>query len=224
MTDNPAAELVSVTKKLGRVRALDNMSFTVGRGEIVGLLGPNGSGKTTAMKILCGLLFPDSGKRAAYCSLSALIETPCFYDRLSGYENLLYAAAISGRGKRETEEVIEQLGLSAYIRKRAGRCSMGMRQKLGIARVLLSDADLLILDEPTNGLDPFATVQLREILRTLSREEGKSILVSSHILGEMQKTCDRVLFFKEGRILAEQTVSPDRDLENLYVSFFREGS
>lgn len=192
------ARLCSVKKYFGRTLILDNINLTLEKGEIVGLLGPNGSGKTTIMKLLAGMLSPSEGTISRANSYRSLIEEPRFYPSLSGYDNLLYFACLSGKGKTDVDCVVEQLRLNKYIKKRVKKYSLGMRQKLGIAYTLLSDAELLILDEPMNGLDPFSVVEVRTLLQRLAKERGTTVLLSSHILSEMQKVCDRVIFLKRG--------------------------
>lgn len=216
------ARFCSVKKYFGRTLILDNINLTLAKGEIVGLLGPNGSGKTTIMKLLAGMLSPSEGTISRASSYRSLIEEPRFYPSLSGYDNLLYFACLSGKGKTDVDCVVERLRLNKYIKKRVKKYSLGMRQKLGIAYTLLSDAELLILDEPMNGLDPFAVVEVRTLLQRLSQKRGTTVLLSSHILNEMQKVCNRVIFLKEGRILSENPVAESVDLEELYVSYFRE--
>lgn len=215
-----AAKFTSVEKRLGGKLILHDVGFEVREGEIVGLLGPNGSGKTTVMKVLCGMLSPDKGTVTRSPRFRALIEEPCFYPSLSGYENLRYFASVAGR--KTVDDTIERLNLQKYIGRKVKKYSLGIRQKLGIACALLSAPDLLILDEPTNGLDPFAIVQIRTLLCELARERGTAILVSSHILGEMQKLCQRALLLKDGRIITQQKITEGIDLEELYVSCFRE--
>ncbi|MGM9646473.1 MAG: ABC transporter ATP-binding protein [Eubacteriales bacterium] len=216
------AQLHSVKKSFGRTLVLNDINLSIGKGEIVGLLGPNGSGKTTVMKLLSKMLFPDEGNILYADRFHALIEEPRFYSSLSGYNNLLYFAYLSGKGKKEVQTVAEGLRLQKYIHKRVKKYSLGMKQKLGIATALLAESDLLILDEPMNGLDPYAVVEVRALLKKLAKESGTAILLSSHILSEMQKVCDRVLILKEGRILSEHFVTDELDLEKLYISCFKE--
>lgn len=216
------AQLSSVKKSFGSTTVLEDINLTIGEGEIVGLLGPNGSGKTTIMKLFAGMIFPTEGTVCYARSFRSLIEEPRFYPSLSGYDNLLYFALLAGKGKGDVDRVSDILRMSKFIKKHVRKYSLGMRQKLGIAYALLSDAKLLILDEPMNGLDPFAVVGVRNLLQQLAKENGTAVLISSHILGEMQKVCDRVLFLKEGRILSENRVAESVDLEELYISFFRE--
>ena len=216
------AQLSSVKKTFGGATVLEDINLTIGEGEIVGLLGPNGSGKTTIMKLLAGMLFPTKGTVCYAQSFRSLIEEPRFYPSVSGYDNLLYFSFLAGKGKGDVEYVTDRLRMSKFIKKHVRKYSLGMRQKLGIAYALLSDAKLLIMDEPMNGLDPFAVVGVRSILRQLAKENGTAVLISGHILGEMQKVCDRVVFLKEGRILSENRVEEDVDLEELYISYFRE--
>ncbi len=211
------AAFKEVKKAYGKKTVLNDMSFEIHGGEIVGLLGPNGSGKTTAMKLLSGMIYPDSGEISLDCKFRSLIETPRFYNALSGRDNLLYFAALDKMGEQQVEKVVETLEMGGYIRRRAGQYSLGMKQKLGLACALLGDPELLILDEPINGLDPLAVVQTREIFRKIRGEHGAAILISSHILQEMQELCDRVLLIKEGKIIASVAVG---NAEPCYVFTF----
>ena len=201
------ARFEAVEKSFGKKKVLNRVTFSLETGEIVGLLGPNGSGKTTIMKLLSGMLSPNCGKIEVDETFRALIETPSFYSSLSGVENLRYFAAYAGDSREHLEEIIDLLKMRSYIRKRVSTYSLGMRQKLGIAYTLLGNPRLLILDEPINGLDPLVVVEIRELLIAL-KQRGITILISSHILQEMQEWCDRVLLLKEGNIIGDVPVTP----------------
>ena len=201
------ARFEAVEKSFGKKKVLNRVTFSLETGEIVGLLGPNGSGKTTIMKLLSGMLSPNCGKIEVDETFRALIETPSFYSSLSGLENLRYFAAYAGDSREHLEEIIDLLKMRSYIRKRVSTYSLGMRQKLGIAYTLLGNPRLLILDEPINGLDPLVVVEIRELLIAL-KQRGITILISSHILQEMQEWCDRVLLLKEGNIIGDVPVTP----------------
>ena len=201
------ARFEAVEKSFGKKKVLNRVTFSLETGEIVGLLGPNGSGKTTIMKLLSGMLSPNCGKIEVDETFRALIETPSFYSSLSGLENLRYFAAYAGDSREHLEEIVDLLKMRSYIRKRVSAYSLGMRQKLGIAYTLLGNPRLLILDEPINGLDPLVVVEIRELLIAL-KQRGITILISSHILQEMQEWCDRVLLLKEGNIIGDVPVTP----------------
>ena len=201
------ARFETVEKSFGKKKVLNRVTFSLETGEIVGLLGPNGSGKTTIMKLLSGMLSPNCGKIEVDETFRALIETPSFYSSLSGVENLRYFAAYAGDSREHLEEIVDLLKMRSYIRKRVSTYSLGMRQKLGIAYTLLGNPRLLILDEPINGLDPLVVVEIRELLIAL-KQRGITILISSHILQEMQEWCDRVLLLKEGNIIGDVPVTP----------------
>lgn len=201
------ARFEAVEKSFGKKKVLNRVTFSLETSEIVGLLGPNGSGKTTIMKLLSGMLSPNCGKIEVDETFRALIETPSFYSSLSGLENLRYFAAYAGDSREHLEEIVDLLKMRSYIRKRVSTYSLGMRQKLGIAYTLLGNPRLLILDEPINGLDPLVVVEIRELLIAL-KQRGITILISSHILQEMQEWCDRVLLLKEGNIIGDVPVTP----------------
>lgn len=201
------ARFEAVEKFFGKKKVLNRVNFSLETGEVVGLLGPNGSGKTTIMKLLSGMLSPNCGKIEVDKTFRALIETPNFYSSLSGLENLRYFAAYAGDSREHLEEIVDLLKMKSYIRKRVSAYSLGMRQKLGIAYTLLGSPRLLILDEPINGLDPLVVVEIRELLIAL-KQSGITILISSHILREMQEWCDRVLLLKEGNIIGDIPVMP----------------
>ena len=204
-----------VSKSYGSTRALDGISFSVPEGSVCGLLGPNGSGKTTALRILLGLSRPDSGKadllgsaesgrREAARRTGALVETPALYERTSARGNMAIEAATRGLGDRsgEIQGLLDLVGLGSRADDRVKGFSLGMRQRLGLATALLGKPRLVILDEPTNGLDPAGIVEIRELIKTLP-ELGTTVLVSSHLLQEVQAMCDRVVILDRGRLVAE---------------------
>ncbi|MCB1230310.1 MAG: ABC transporter ATP-binding protein [Verrucomicrobiae bacterium] len=196
--------------------ALDDVSFSVEAGEIYGLLGHNGAGKSTALGIMLGMVFPDEGevliggksvqreRQAALSQVGAIFESPAFYEYLSGWQNLKVLTAFSGGVDRKTmEEVVEWVGLSKRIRHRVGTYSHGMRQRLALAQALLPRPRVLILDEPTDGLDPEGIVEFREQLFELREKSGVTILLSSHLLSEVEQVCDRVAILQAGRKVYE---------------------
>jgi ABC-2 type transport system ATP-binding protein len=199
----------------GGITAVDRVSLTVWRGEIYGFLGPNGAGKTTTLRMLAGLITPTGGSASvhgdrpgsprALARTGALIESPGFYPYLTGRDNLRVVARYAGVGDRRVEAVLETVDLADRGGDRYTGYSLGMKQRLGVAAALLKDPELLILDEPTNGLDPAGMRDMRALLRDLG-ERGHTVLLSSHLLAEVQQLCDRVGVISGGRLLAESTV------------------
>ncbi|MBR6802106.1 MAG: ABC transporter ATP-binding protein [Eubacteriaceae bacterium] len=204
-------ELKNVSKKLGGRKVVSDLSFTVNSGEIFGFLGPNGAGKTTTIKMIVGLLSIDEGEiliegksirknfENAMSMIGGIIENPEMYDYMSGMANLKMFAKMHGNiSKERIDEIVELVGLTARINDKVKKYSLGMRQRLGLAQALLHEPKLLILDEPTNGLDPAGIKELRDTLRVLADEKGVSVLVSSHLLSEMELMCDRFLIIDKG--------------------------
>lgn len=214
MTFNDLAiETESLTKHYGRIIAVDGLSLTVPRGQIFGLLGPNGSGKTTTMGMLLGLVKPTSGRfrlldagishREALRRTGAIVETPCFYPYLSGRDNLAYFQGISGKSDRgELNELLERVGLADRADDRVRTYSLGMKQRLGLAYVLLGDPEILFLDEPTNGMDPDGMAEIRDLIRTLGTGD-RTVLLSSHLLHEVEQVCDSVAILSRGRLIVQ---------------------
>lgn len=217
-------EIKGINKKFGKKEVLKNVSFDINENEIVGFIGPNGAGKSTLMKCLCSLIFPDSGeiiidgyslfkqREKALASVSAMIENPGIFPSLTGYENLMYFATMRNISKERVNEVIAFTKLKDAINKKAGHYSLGMKQRLGLGIALLSKPKFLILDEPTNGLDPTGIIELRSEMRSLVENEHISILISSHQLGEIEKVADRIVCIKDGEI-----VKLDNDLNNYHA-------
>jgi ABC-2 type transport system ATP-binding protein len=209
-------EARGLTKIYGTRRAVDDVSFTVGSGEVVGFLGPNGAGKTTTLRMLAGLVRPSNGEARvlgeavpgpAVARVGAIIEEPSFYPYLSGRENLRYAAMLhGGLPENRLNEVLEQVGLLTRADDRVHKYSQGMRQRLGLARALLNRPAALLLDEPTNGLDPEGVAELREVIHGFAHA-GITVLVSSHILAEVERVARRVLIIDKGKLLADGPVA-----------------
>lgn len=203
-----------VRKKIGRKWIIDDVSFEVREGEIFGFLGPNGAGKTTTIRMLVDLIRPSSGSitvcgfnvnrspEKALQYVGSIVENPEVYTYLTGWENLQHFARMQpGVDERRIAEVVEIVRLDQRIHDKVSTYSLGMRQRLGIAQALLGRPSLLILDEPTNGLDPKGIKELREFIRKLA-DEGLAVFVSSHLLSEIQLLCDRVAIISKGRVLA----------------------
>ena len=198
------------------ITAVDQLDLRVGEGEIYGFLGPNGAGKTTTLRMLLGLIRPTSGtatvmghrpgEPAGLAEIGALIETPAFYPYLSGRDNLKVLARMSGTPFDHIDRTLEQVGLSSRGDDKFKKYSLGMKQRLGVGAALLKDPAFLILDEPTNGLDPQGMAEMRSLIRRLGNE-GRSVLLSSHLLGEIEQICDRVGVIREGKLIAEGTVA-----------------
>ena len=216
-TDDIVIRTNGLTKRFGENTAVDGLSMEVQRGRVYGLLGPNGSGKTTTIGLLLGLLKPTAGSfslfglhghhDATLRRVGAIIETPSFYPYLSGRQNLAYFQMVSGGGPRsEPDELLERVGLSGRGDDKYRTYSLGMKQRLGIAYALLGDPDLVFLDEPTNGLDPAGVIEVRELIRSLG-DGNRTVLLSSHLLHEVEQTCDSVTIISHGRLIAQGQVA-----------------
>jgi ABC-2 type transport system ATP-binding protein len=220
-------ETHNLTKRYGERRAVDRLALNVRRGEVYGFLGPNGAGKTTTLRMLLGLVRPTSGTvrvlgappgdQAALARIGMLVESPAFYPYLSGRDNLRVVARYGGVPATRVDQTLETVGLSARASDRVAAYSLGMQQRLGLAAALLKDSELLILDEPTNGLDPAGVAEMRLLLRRLG-SGGRTVLLSSHLLGEVQQVCDRIGVLSGGRLLREGTVAELRGQRALLVT------
>jgi ABC-2 type transport system ATP-binding protein len=202
MESNCVVQLRNVTKRIGSKTIIDRLSFEVHPGEVFGFLGPNGAGKTTTIRMIVGLMSTTEGEilvkghnikqyfEQAMVHVGAIVENPEFYKFLSGYQNLQhFARMIPGITEQRLQEVISLVKLDHRIQDKVKTYSLGMRQRLGVAQAILHRPSVLILDEPTNGLDPEGIRELRDYLRKLSREEGLAVIVSSHLLSEMELMC-----------------------------------
>ncbi|MGF6887847.1 ABC-2 type transport system ATP-binding protein [Nocardia sp. GAS34] len=216
----------ALTKRYGDQVAVDAVDMTVHRGEIYGFLGPNGAGKTTTLRMLVGLIRPTSGTATVLGHhpgdprvlrrTGVLIEGPGFYPYLSGRDNLRVLARYRGSTRDDVEDVLRRVGLSERGNDRFRAYSLGMKQRLGVAAALLGRPDLLILDEPTNGLDPAGMAEMRELIIDLAAD-GHTVVLSSHLLSEVQEICDRVGVISRGRLLAQSTVSELRGAATLFL-------
>ena len=215
-TNDLVIETQSLTKRYGKILAVDQLTMEVPRGHIFGLLGPNGSGKTTTMGMLLGLVKPTSGTfnllgagtphQEALRRTGAIVETPSFYPYLSGRNNLAYFQGLSGRGDPgELDKLLAQVDLADRANDRFRTYSLGMKQRLGLAYALLGDPELLFLDEPTNGMDPAGMAEVRDLIRGLATG-GRTVLLSSHLLHEVELVCDSVAILSKGKLIAQGRV------------------
>lgn len=232
-------EVKGVKKKLGKREIIKGLDLSVNEGEIFGFLGPNGAGKTTTIRMLVGLISPNEGeivvcgksvlseKEQALKNVGAVVENPELYKYLSGRENLMQIARIRKVSKEEVEELIDLVGLKDRIDDKVRKYSLGMKQRLGLATALIGNPKLLILDEPTNGLDPSGIIDFRDVVKKAARERGMAVFISSHILSEVQNLCDRVAFINNGVIksvedIHDNSMETELDSLTLVVSSDRE--
>lgn len=216
----PVAQMKNVKKQIGNKQIIHGISLDIYPGEVFGFLGPNGAGKTTMIRMIVGLMKMTEGDiyikgfnvrsdfRKAITEVGAIIENPEMYDFLSGYDNLKHYAkmAVSPITTERIEEVVTLVGLKDRIHEKVKAYSLGMKQRLGIAQALLHSPSLLILDEPTNGLDPAGIREIREYIRRIAHEENLAVFVSSHLLAEMQLMCDRIGIIQHGRLLRVEKI------------------
>ena len=216
MQNTTIVETHSLSKRYGNgVLAVDSVDMSVRRGEVYGFLGPNGAGKTTTLRMLVGLIRPTSGTAAVaghapgdpagLARTGSLIEAPGFYPYLSGRENLRVVADMASVDGRRVEEVLDVVELRSRASRKFGTYSTGMKQRLGVAAAMLKDPDLLILDEPTNGLDPQGMAEMRKLIKDIGQGD-RTVLLSSHLLGEVEQICDRVGVISNGRLVKQSTV------------------
>jgi ABC-type multidrug transport system ATPase subunit len=214
MSDEPVLQLQDVSKRFGRRLVLDRLNITVKPGDVYGFLGPNGAGKTTSIRIATGLLRATSGEArlfglnarrpVARTRLGAVVEIPSFYPNLPGIENLRLIARLGGiRAEEPVVEALRAVELENAARQRVGTYSQGMRQRLGLAQALLGWPDLVILDEPTNGLDPRGVREIRRIILEVNRDRGTTFFISSHLLYEVELLCNHLTIIDEGRLVEE---------------------
>lgn len=212
-------EVKNVYKKLGKREIIKGISFSVKEGEIFGFLGPNGAGKTTTIRMLVGLIAANKGsisiagydiekqREKALNEVGAVVENPEMYIYLSGRENLMQIARVRKISKQTVQEIIELVNLKDRIDDKVRKYSLGMKQRLGLAAALIAKPKLLILDEPTNGLDPTGILDFREIVKKAAKEHNTAVFVSSHILSEVQELCDTVAFINNGEIQAIESIT-----------------
>ncbi|MEK7949620.1 ABC transporter ATP-binding protein [Luteolibacter soli] len=221
--------VTGLCKSFGGKPALHDVTFEVKRGEIHGLLGHNGAGKSTTLGIILGMVEPDRGEARiggvsvqenhaeALRQVGAIFESPAFYDYLSGWENLRILAGYSGRfDEKAAVEVVERVGLTKRIRSKVGSYSHGMRQRLALAQALLPEPKVLLLDEPTDGLDPEGIKWFRDFVLDLRKDRGMTVLFNSHLLAEVEQMCDRVTILREGRLVHEGSLDELREEAPVY--------
>lgn len=216
---NTVLEIKNLTKSYGKRKVIDNISLEIKEGEIFGFLGPNGSGKTTTIKMILRLIEKDSGEikikgydnkkefEKAMEYIGAIVENPDMYNYMSGKDNLKLHARLRNIDEKRIDEVLELVGLKDRAKEKVKKYSLGMKQRLGLALTLLHKPRVLILDEPTNGLDPAGIKQLRNILKEIAHKNGVAVFVSSHILSEMQLMCDKIAVIDNGKIVKTENIT-----------------
>jgi ABC-type multidrug transport system ATPase subunit len=214
----PAIAINGLTKSYGSLLAVDHLELTVQRGEIFGFLGPNGAGKTTTMRMLLGLIRPSAGTARVFgmdvatqlpeilTRTGSIIENPTFYPYLSGRDNLRAAARLSRVSEDRITEILTLMDLTGAAERKFSTYSLGMKQRLAVGAAMLHSPDLLILDEPANGLDPAGIVEMRDLMRQL-KAEGHTVLISSHVLHEIEQICDRIVILDRGKVVVQGRVS-----------------
>ncbi|SER79476.1 ABC transporter ATP-binding protein [Psychrobacillus sp. OK032] len=216
----PIVELKNLSKTIGKKKIIDQLNLSLYPGQITGFLGPNGAGKTTTIRMMAGLMKPTSGEviidglslrsnfEEGISKMGAIVENPELYKFMSGYKNLVHFARMHKNvTKKRIDEVISQVGMEKRIHEKVSTYSLGMRQRLGLAQALLNNPKFLILDEPTNGLDPAGIREFRRYLRKIAEEDGVSVLVSSHLLSEIELMCDRIAVIQNGKLVAIREVN-----------------
>lgn len=219
-------QIHNLSKSFGKIKALDDVSFDIPRGSVFGLLGPNGSGKTTLLSIVLDILGADAGSYSWFGEpstlvqrkrIGSLLETPNFYHYLSAVQNLRITHAISGRGNEDAiHDVLKTVNLFERRNSKFSTYSLGMKQRLAIAATLLGNPEVLVLDEPTNGLDPVGIAEIRELIKSLAAA-GHTIIIASHLLDEVEKICDHVAILKYGKLIASGTVTSVLAAEDCYL-------
>ena len=224
-------ETKELTKKFGRQKAVDNLSLQIEKNSVYGLLGPNGAGKSTTLKMITGMLHKTSGEilfedkpwsRADLEKIGALIEMPPLYDNLTAWENLKVRTLLLGLPDSRIKEVLEIVDLKNTGKKKSGQFSIGMKQRLGIAIALLNHPRLLILAEPTNGLDPLGIQELRDLIKSFP-EQGITVILSSHILAEVEQIADHIGIINNGRLEYQNAINHQENLEELFMNVVKKG-
>lgn len=215
---NSVIKCENLCKKFKNEEVVTDLNINIYEGDIYGFLGPNGSGKSTTIKMILGLVKPTQGKISIYGydvnenrnkaieNIGAMVEGPSFYPYLSGYKNLMLFANLYGLKSERVLEVLEMVGLSTSKDKKVSNYSLGMKQRLAIARAFLNNPKIIILDEPTNGLDPQGVIEIRNLIKFLKEEKGVTFILCSHILSEVQSLCNRVSILNKGKLIVEDKV------------------
>ena len=223
-------DVENIIKSYTEKKVLKEVSFSIKEGEIVALIGPNGSGKTTIMKIISGLLNQDAGtvkicglslqcNRIEYLSkFSSIIETPSLYEMLSGYDNINFIRKINNISITKMDEILKFINIGKSINDKVKNYSLGMKQRLALGMSLITEPKLLILDEPTNGLDPEGVIEFRGLLKKFASENGMSILISSHILSELDKISTRILFIKDGELVDMEGFNESQESQTIILT------
>ena len=233
MEENKVIEVLGLTKKFKRLTAVNDLDLTVYKGDVFGFLGPNGAGKSTTIRMMLSLIAPTSGtikifgkslisdRKDILKKVGAIVEKPDFYKNLTAYKNLSILGRLSmGEvSRKKIMETLELVGLKERYKSKVKTFSHGMKQRLGIAQALLHDPDLIILDEPTTGLDPQGMKEIRDLLLLLSREKGKTVFLSSHILSEIEIVANRMIILDKGKKIVEGKVSELLNKNKLKVTF-----
>ena len=232
--ETPILQVSNINKSFGRVRALRDVSFSVARGAIIGLVGPNGAGKSTTMKVITGVTAPDVGEvkvagetvtmqhRHVLAKVGALIENPGLYAYMTGWDNLKLYAEVAGISDNKITEIVTQLGLIEFINKKVKTYSWGMKQRVGVALAMVNNPDLLLLDEPLNGMDPVSAEAVKAVLRDW-RDAGKTILISSHTVRDLEGLVDDYIFIDRVEIISRDEIltaadgKVDPDLEEMFA-------
>ncbi|TGE75762.1 ABC transporter ATP-binding protein [Weissella confusa] len=232
--ETPILQVSNINKSFGRVRALRDVSFAITHGTIIGLVGPNGAGKSTTMKVVTGVTAPDVGEvqvagetvtmqqRQALVKVGALIENPGLYSYMTGWDNLKLYADVAGTPDDKISEIVTQIGLAEFINKKVKTYSWGMKQRVGVALAMVNDPDLLLLDEPLNGMDPVSVAEVKAVLREW-RDAGKTILISSHTVRDLEDLVDDYIFIDRGEVISRDEIltaadgKVDPDLEEMFA-------
>ena len=229
--DKLILETKNLTKIFGKQKAVDSISLKIKENSIYGLLGPNGAGKSTTLKMITGMIHKTSGEiffeghkwsRDDLSDIGALIEMPALYENLSARENLKVRTLLLGLPDSRIDEVLEIVSLKDTGKKKSGQFSLGMKQRLGIAIALLNNPKLLILDEPTNGLDPLGIQELRDLIRSFP-EKGITVILSSHILAEVEQTADHIGIINNGKLQYQNIINHNDNLEELFMDVIKSG-
>ena len=229
--DKLILETKNLTKIFGKQKAVDSISLKIKENSIYGLLGPNGAGKSTTLKMITGMIHKTSGEiffeghkwsRDDLSDIGALVEMPALYENLSARENLKVRTLLLGLPDSRIDEVLEIVSLKDTGKKKSGQFSLGMKQRLGIAIALLNNPKLLILDEPTNGLDPLGIQELRDLIRSFPKK-GITVILSSHILAEVEQTADHIGIINNGKLQYQNVINHNDNLEDLFMDVIKSG-